>query len=226
MLYNSHSRSDNGDNTKEVIMKYLIEEFKQLRELGTGNRGITFMHMNRNNYLDENDSVRLLSILDIQNLDENKEQHKRYCNKYEIEKKIKKNDCYAEKNDIIFSLAPRTYSKNIYYIEKEPNEKMVYNDTIFVFRATDSNISSDYIYMTLSSDFFSKYIATRAGGRGIIRNRLNIDEILDISIPILVKEQREFLTQNFYELRHQQELMRQRLDDITTYGNGKTIETV
>ena len=103
---------------------------------------------------------------------------------------------------------------------------MVYNDTIFVFKATDKIISSDYIYMTLSSVFFSKYIATRARGRGTIRNRLNIDEILDISIPIIAKEQRELLTKNFYELKHQQKLMEQRLNDITTYGNGLLIETV
>lgn len=207
-------------------MQYVIEEFKKLRNLGTGTRGIAFMQSNKSNYLDEENDIRLLSIADIQNADENKEIHKRYCKTSDVEKKNKKNDCYAKKNDIIFSLAPRTYSKNIYYNEKEADGKMVYNDTIFVFRATDKIISSDYIYMTLSSVFFSKYIATRARGRGTIRNRLNIDEILDISIPIIAKEQRELLTKNFYELKHQQKLMEQRLNDITTYGNGLLIETV
>ena len=207
-------------------MQYIIEEFKKLRDLGTGTRGIAFMQSNKNNYFDEENDIRLLSIADIQNAYENKEIHKRYCKKSDVEKKNKKNDCYSEKNDIIFSLAPRTFSKNIYYIEEEPDEKMVYNDTIFVFRATDKIINSDYIYMNLSSDFFSKYIATRARGRGTVRNRLNIDEILDISIPILVKDQRELLIKEFYELRHKQKLMKQKLNDITTYGSGMSIETV
>lgn len=207
-------------------MKYVIEQFKKLRDLGIGIRGITFIQLNRSNYLEDENNIRLLSIADIQNADENKEIHKRYCKTSDVEKKNKKNDCYAEKNDIIFSLAPRTYSKNIYYIEEEPDEKMVYNDTIFAFRANDKIISSDYIYMMLSSDFFSKYISIRARGRGNIRYRLNIDEILDISIPILEKKQRESITQEFYELRHHQKLMKHRLNDITTYGNGLLIETV
>lgn len=66
--------------------------------------------------------------------------------KQEYSKEIK----YMEKGDIIMPIKSGLENSEIIYIDKEPEEKYIYDSTILVIRVTDINVDSRYVYIMMS----------------------------------------------------------------------------
>lgn len=169
-------------------------------------------------YINEEETVRIISISDVDNIVNNKPcDITKYVTVQELSKKYKCDNGYMKKGDIVFSLAPRALSKNIFYVRNEPEEKIIYDDTIAVFRTTDDIITSDYIYMLLTSDNISNYIINICKGHKLTKPRLSGNDILNLIIPILDEKDRKQLTLEYYKLLDTQVKFDRLCDGIYSY---------
>lgn len=169
-------------------------------------------------YINDEETVRVISISDIDNIinDESCNINK-YVTIQELNRKHKCADVVMKKGDIIFSLAPRTLSKNIFYVRNEPKEKIIYDGTLAIFRTTDNIITSDYIYMLLTSDNISNYILNICREHRLTKPRLSENDILNLVIPILDEKDRNQLTTEFYKLLDTQIKFNKLFDNIYSY---------
>ena len=58
---------------------------------------------------------------------------------------------YMQKGDIVFQLKSGIDNNEIIYIDKEPQNKYIYDNTVLVVRVTDSSVDSMYIYIMCQS---------------------------------------------------------------------------
>ena len=69
------------------------------------------------------------------------------CNVIEISRKYNKNINYMQKGDIIFPIFSPKDKLDIVYVDEDPEERYIYNETVLIVRVTDTNIDSKYIYI-------------------------------------------------------------------------------
>lgn len=204
-------------------MRYNILKLEALGKLGFAGRGIRVN--SRDKITNVSDGIGYLTITDVENMADNKETKERWCNINTYKNKYNKDFCYAQKFDILFPTIARKDSRNVFFLNYELQKKCIYNDTIIYFRTSSDIVTAEYIYVILSSQFFSKYISTLSKGTRI--NGITTKQILEnIKIPILNEKARIQLVKEYYELKQKNENFNTKLNDLTTYGNGMNIETV
>lgn len=104
---------------------------------------------------------------------------------FKLETKHKKNYCYIQQYDIVIPTLVATNKLPILYIENAPEEKIIYNATVFAIRLNDE-ILSKYLYIMLNTKNIQNNIAKLAyREQAVISYRMTIDIIKKIKIPIL-----------------------------------------
>ena len=118
-----------------------------------------------------------------------------------ISRKYKKDDIYLQKGDIVIPVFPNEGGKNVIYIKKDMQENYIYSELVFILRITDKSISSEYLYMLLSSDSFSKYLLEVSKVQSVLRYRLTNEILENMIIPILYKESMEHLLDEYLDIK-------------------------
>ena len=118
-----------------------------------------------------------------------------------ISRKYKKDDIYLQKGDIVIPVFPNEGGKNVIYIKKDMQENYIYSELVFILRITDKSISSEYLYMLLSSDSFSKYLLEVSKVQSVLRYRLTNEILENMIIPILDKESMEHLLDEYLDIK-------------------------
>ena len=72
------------------------------------------------------------------------------CEIVNFQKKYTKEIKYMQKGDIIFPVKSGIDNAEIIYIDKEPEEKYIYDSTVLVVRITDKDVDSKYVYIMMS----------------------------------------------------------------------------
>lgn len=178
-------------NKKEYLLKDIANIFKGYSTVKVQeflDKMIKFYNATEKDadYIRDGEKVKVLGWKDIRqySMDYSIDDESNTIN---IGRLYNKNIRYIEKGDIVL---PIIYSKDNFkpiYIDKQPSEKCIYNDSVLVIRIDDKHISSEYIYWLLCSNYFTKYIEEISTTQTTIK-RITKSGIENMSIPILDDE--------------------------------------
>lgn len=140
--------------------------------------------------------LKMLNLQNIRELIENKEVSYSYI---EFEPKYQKEILYVEKNDIVITVASGKGIFNIMYIENEPNDKYVYNNSCLVVRINEDIISSKYVYIQLMTKHIQEQLLKMAKGTTI--KHITKKDLLNIEIPILEEKETKQICSEYDKLK-------------------------
>lgn len=140
--------------------------------------------------------LKMLNLQNVRELIENKKVSYSYI---EFEPKYQKKILYVEKNDIVITVASGKGTFNIMYIENEPNDKYVYNNSCLVVRINEDIISSKYVYIQLMTQYIQEQLLKMAKGTTI--KHITKKDLLNIEIPILEEKEVEQICKEYDKIK-------------------------
>ena len=134
---------------------------------------------------------KFIKMLNARNIRELIDGNKVAYAKVEFNQKYNKEIQYVEKNDIVIMSATGTKDKfNILYIDKEPDDKYCYSNSMYVLRVKDEEIiSPKYLYIQLLTNKIQEKLISLAKGNQI----LHITKIDLLNIEIQIPDKKEML---------------------------------
>lgn len=124
-------------------------------------------------------------------------------------RKYKRDEIYVRQYDIAIPVFPKENGKNIVYIENEMKENYIYSELIFILRINqNSPISSKFLYMLLSSDYYSKLLLDLSNNENAIRYRLTNEILENITIPLLGKSEMDKLLDEYTTIQNLKEKLK------------------
>ena len=124
-------------------------------------------------------------------------------------RKYKRDEIYVRQYDIAIPVFPKENGKNIVYIENEMKENYIYSELIFILRINEkSSISSKFLYMLLSSDYYSKLLLDLSKNENAIRYRLTNEILENITIPLLGKLEMDKLLDEYTTIQNLKEKLK------------------
>ena len=124
-------------------------------------------------------------------------------------RKYKKDEIYLKQYDIAIPVFPKENGKNIVYIENEMKDNYIFSELVFIVRLNEkSPISSEFLYMILSSDYYSKLLLNLSKNENAIRYRLTNEILENISIPILDKLEMNKLQDEYIQIQNLKEKLK------------------
>lgn len=119
----------------------------------------------------------------------------------DLRKKQKKDHCYIKQYDIVVPVLAATNKLSVLFVESTPKEKMIYNATVLVIRLKDTTMAK-YLYIMLNSEPVQQSISKLAyREKAAISYRLTVDLIKNIKIPLLSKEQRDKIVEEYTQVQ-------------------------
>lgn len=157
------------------------------------------------------EKVKVLGWKQIRNYDKT---HlvKDECNVIDIGRKYNKNIQYMRKGDIVFPVFPSKDCIEMVYIEDEPEEKYIYNESVIVIRATDQSIDSKYIYIMCKSDAIQDKLLNLTGNTKTVMSRLTKEILSSIKIIKLTDIERKQIVDEYTNLLELQEKFNQKIN--------------
>ena len=88
-------------------------------------------------------------------------------------------------------------------------ENYIYSELIFILRINqNSPISSKFLYMLLSSDYYSKLLLDLSNNENAIRYRLTNEILENITIPLLGKSEMDKLLDEYTTIQNLKEKLK------------------
>ena len=145
------------------------------------------------------------------------------CNVIEISRKYNKNINYMQKGDIIFPVILQKGDEiDVIYIDEEPEEKCIYNETVLVVRVTKANIDSKYIYiMCKESKSIQKGLLQLASSNSVIQ-RITKELISMILITSSTDAERKKIVEKYESLQLAEEKFREKINEVQTQLGDKS----
>lgn len=167
-------------------------------------KGYAIINDNKNNIEKTNKSVaKILNLKNVRELVEGQEV------KYSLtafEQKYQKDILYVQKKDIVIPVAVGTGGFNIMYIDNEPNERYIYNNSCFVLRIREDIISSKYVYLQLMTNKIQEKLLCNA--KGTIIKHITKKDILSIEIPDLEKDKIKEISKRYDNIKNKENKLR------------------
>ena len=124
-------------------------------------------------------------------------------------RKYKRDEIYVREQDIAIPVFPKENGKNIVYIENEMKDNYIYSELIFILRIKENSpISSEFLYMLLSSDYYSKLLLDLSKNENAIRYRLTNEILENITIPLLGKSEMDKLLDEYTTIQNLKEKLK------------------
>lgn len=158
---------------------------------------------------------------------------KNICRTIKFYQKYDKEIKCMKKGDIVFPVISPLEDIEILYIEDEPDEMYLYDETVIVMRVTDPTIDSKYIYIMLNSEPIKNglikmkwEIANRNRGKlksNRVIPRLTIDLLLsNIMIVKLTEDERRKIVNEYEHLINIQNDFTKKLTKLQTQDKDKS----
>ena len=163
-------------------------------------KGYAIINDNKNNIEKTNKSVA--KILNLKNVRELVEGQEVEYSLTTFEQKYQKEILYVQKKDIIIPVAVGTGGFNIMYIENEPKERYIYNNSCFVLRIKEDIISSKFVYLQLMTNKVQEKLLSNA--KGSIIKHITKKDILSIEIPDLEKEKIKEICRKYDNIKNKE----------------------
>lgn len=165
-------------------------------------KGFPPSRLKRPENIEDYEQVKIAGIGHIKNMIETNETSEIPSNYFRLEKKHKKDYCYIQQGDIVIPALAATNNLSILYVENEPDEKILYNATVFVIRPLDTSIAK-YLYIMLKSEHIHQSILKLAyRENAVISYRMTLDVIKSLKIPMLDKKQRDKIVDEYDQVQH------------------------
>ena len=124
-------------------------------------------------------------------------------------RKYKRDEIYLKQYDIAIPVFPKENGKNIVYIENEMKDNYIFSELVFILRLNGkSPISSEFLYMILSSDYYSKLLLDLSKNENAIRYRLTNEILGNITIPLLSKSEMDKLLNEYTTIQNLKEQLK------------------
>ena len=163
-------------------------------------KGYAIINDNKNKIEKTNKSVaKILNLKNVRELVEGQEI------KYSLtafEQKYQKDILYVQKKDIVIPVAVGTGGFNIMYIDNEPNERYIYNNSCFVLRIREDIISSKFVYLQLMTNKIQEKLLSNA--KGTIIKHITKKDILSIEIPDLEKDKIKEISRRYDNIKNRE----------------------
>ena len=172
----------------------MLEAYKVL------SKGYAIINDNKNNIEKTNKSVA--KILNLKNVRELVEGQEIEYSLTTFEQKYQKNILYVQKKDIVIPVAVGTGGFNIMYIENEPKERYIYNNSCLVLRIKEDIISSKFVYLQLMTNKVQKKLLSNA--KGTIIKHITKKDILSIEIPDLETEKIKEICRKYDNIKNKE----------------------
>lgn len=194
-------------------MEYKVDKYEIYKNIGEVNRGPRLNSVKQTNNSNI-EKVKILNWPNLKKLCEGQSLDDIESSLIDMSRKNKKSDMYLKKGDIVIPVFPNENGKNVIYIEGDFNN-YIYGELVFVLRLNENSpISSQYLYMILSSESFIKKILELSKGESALRHRLT-NEILDnLMIPILNDESMKILLDDYTKIKQLEKEIKQRNKDF------------
>lgn len=201
------------------IIKDIAETFKgySITKLNDSIEQVINNSDKTNSTFDDFKSYETLKILgwkDIKEYIKNKKVDDK-CNSINIGRKYKKNIRYIQKGDLVFPVIFSKDSFDIVYIDEEPEEKYIYNESVLVMRVTEPNIDSKYIYIMCANNRKVQNNLFQLNDRSKkVISRLTKEMLSELEIPILTEARRKRIIEEYNKLQIQQDKFDKMMENI------------
>lgn len=149
----------------------------------------------------EYEKVKVLGFNHIKQLNETNNVDDVKYSYIDLSKKQKKDYCYVKQYDIVVPVLAATDRVSTLLVENAPKEKMLYNAAVLVIRLKDTTMAK-YLYIMLNSKSVQQSISKLAyREKAAISYRLTVDLIKNIKIPLLSKEQRDKIVEEYTQVQ-------------------------
>lgn len=141
----------------------------------------------------EHEQIKILGWKQIKEYANNKLDDK--CDTINISAKYSSAIKYMQKGDIVFPVATSRDNIEIVYIEDEPSEKYIYDETVWVVRIINQDIESKYVYIMCLSDPIQKGLIELKEQSERVITKLTKEIISSIHIKkVSIEEQQQIIT--------------------------------
>lgn len=154
------------------------------------------------------------------------------CRSVKFYQKYNKEIKCMQKGDIIFPIISSLEDIEILYIEDEPDEMYLYDETVIVMRVTDPTIDSKYIYIMLNSEPIKNglikmkwEIANRNRGKlksNRVIPRLTVELLSHIMIVKLTEDERREIVNEYEHLIKKKNDFTKKLTKLQTQDKDKS----
>ena len=154
------------------------------------------------------------------------------CRTVKFYQKYNKEIKCMQKGDIIFPIISSLEDIEILYVEDEPDEMYLYDETVIVMRVIDHTIDNKYIYIMLNSAPIKNgiikmkwEIANRNRGKlksNRIIPRLTIEQLSHIMIVKLTEDERRKIVEEYNRLNKAQDDFNSKLTRLQTQDKNKS----
>lgn len=160
------------------------------------------------------ETVKIWGWKDIKDYFKNKKVDEK-CNCINISRKYKKNIRYVQKGDLVFPVIFSKDSFDIIYIDEEPEEKYIYNESVLVIRVTKPNIDSKYIYIMCANNRKVQNSLFQLNDRNKkVISRLTKEILSKLEIPRLTEVKRKKIIGEYNKLKIQQNKFNNMIENI------------
>lgn len=138
------------------------------------------------------------------------------CNVINISRRYNKNIKYMQKGDIVFPVLSSEENFDVLYIDEEPKEKYIYNESVLVVRTIDSNVDSKYLYIMFTTTSIQKQLLQLTNQKKTVMSRLTKDLVSSIQIATITESERKQIVDEYTKLHSD---MNNFIDKINTIQN-------
>ena len=124
------------------------------------------------------------------------------CNIISVNRRYNKDIKHMQKGDIVLSVLPSKDSFEILYIEEEPEENCIYNESVFVIRVTESSIDSKYVYIMCTTKAVQDKILQLPEKEKRVMLRITKEALSSIKIAKLTESERKQIVDDYTKLHN------------------------
>lgn len=131
--------------------------------------------------------------------------------KYKNSKSIK----YMQKGDIVIPVSSQKDTIDIIYIENSPQERIIYDETVWVIRIIDDNIDSYYIYiMLLSSPIQNGLIKLKEENSNRVITKMTKEILSSVSIINIEYQEQLKIVKEYIKLQNNKKNFKNKIDEL------------
>lgn len=152
------------------------------------------------------------------------------CEKVKFYQNYAKEIKYMQKGDIIFQLKSGIDNNEIIYIDKEPKEKYIYDNTVLVVRVTDTSIDSLYVYIMCQSSPIQKGLRQKKWQSSVDKKgkfqssivpRLSKGILANMLIRELPEDERKKIVNEYIKLHKAQDNFSKKISELQADKDNK-----
>ena len=124
------------------------------------------------------------------------------CKIISVNRRYNKNIKYMQKGDIVLPVLSSNDSFEVLYIEEEPEENCIYNESVFVIRVTESSIDSKYVYIMCTTKAVQDKILQLLEKEKRVMLRITKEALSSIKIAKLTESERKQIVDDYTKLHN------------------------